>query len=313
MMKTFFAFTERNIKLFFKDKGLFLTSLITPIILLVLYVAFLANVYKDTLMSAMPEGFVVSEKVINGIVGGELFSSLLAVITVTVAFCSNMIMVQDKLTGAATDFSVTPIKKSVRAMSYYTSTITVTMAVCLFATFLCMIYLAAVGWWLSAGDVFLLILDTFILAMFGTALSSLINCFASTQGQMQAIGTIVSAGYGFICGAYMPLSNLGDGLQKFSSLLPGTYGTSLVRNHALRGAFEGLANGGVPAQVIDGIKKSIDCKIYFFGHEVSIGAMYAVLVVSTVLIIGAYILATVLLSKRKNTGEVIRKRFGKSE
>jgi len=114
-MKTFFVLCERNIKLFFKDKGLFFTSLITPIILLVLYVAFLANVYKDNMLSAIPEGFEIPEKIVNGVVGGQLFSSLLAVITVTVSFCANMVMVQDKLSGADADFSVTPLKRPVRA------------------------------------------------------------------------------------------------------------------------------------------------------------------------------------------------------
>ena len=35
-MRELTSFTRRNIKLFFKDKGLFFTSLITPVILLVL-------------------------------------------------------------------------------------------------------------------------------------------------------------------------------------------------------------------------------------------------------------------------------------
>ena len=41
-MKTLFAITKRNVKVFFKDKGMFFTSLITPIILLVLYSTCLA-------------------------------------------------------------------------------------------------------------------------------------------------------------------------------------------------------------------------------------------------------------------------------
>lgn len=41
-MKTFLALTKRNVKMFFKDKGMFISSLITPIILLVLYSTFLA-------------------------------------------------------------------------------------------------------------------------------------------------------------------------------------------------------------------------------------------------------------------------------
>ena len=44
-MKTVYSLTKRNCKLFFKDKGLFFSSLLTPIILLVLYVTFLANVF----------------------------------------------------------------------------------------------------------------------------------------------------------------------------------------------------------------------------------------------------------------------------
>ena len=79
-MKTFLSMTKRNIKLFFKDKGMFFTSLITPVILLVLYSTFLAKVYRDSFTSALPDGIVVSEKLIGGMVGGELFSSLLAVL-----------------------------------------------------------------------------------------------------------------------------------------------------------------------------------------------------------------------------------------
>lgn len=300
-MKTFFVMCERNIKLFFKDKGLFFTSLITPIILLVLYVAFLANVYKSSMLSAIPEGFEIPEKIVNGVVGGQLFSSLLAVITVTVSFCANMVMVQDKLTGAATDFAVTPLKKPVQAMAYYVSTLAVTMIICLVATVASMIYLACVGWYLSVGDVFLLLLDTFLLTVFGTALSSFVNVFVSTNGQAQAVGTIVSAGYGFICGAYMPLSNLGKGLQNVASLLPGTYGTALFRNNALGGSFNALSDIGVPQEVINGIKDSIDCNLYFFGSKVSVGAMYGVIVLTTAVVIGAYVLATVVKGKNKNT------------
>ena len=53
-MKSIGILIKRNIKLFFKDKGMFFTSLITPAILLVLYATFLGNVYKDSFLSAMP-------------------------------------------------------------------------------------------------------------------------------------------------------------------------------------------------------------------------------------------------------------------
>ena len=221
-MQTFLALTKRNIKMFFKDKGLFFTSLITPVILLVLYATFLARVYHDSFVSNIPDYLNVSDKLINGTVGGELFSSLLAVCCVTVAFCSNTLMAQDKLTGARKDFMITPVKKSTLAISYYVATLLTTLIVSYIATGACFIYIAIEGWFLSVGDVFLILIDVFLLTLFGTAISSIINSFLSTQGQISAVGTIVSAGYGFICGAYMPISQFSPFLQKAIAFLPGT-------------------------------------------------------------------------------------------
>ena len=60
------ALVKRNTKLFFKDKGMFFTSLITPLILLVLYGSFLSNVYEDTFRSALnAAGAQASDKLIN--------------------------------------------------------------------------------------------------------------------------------------------------------------------------------------------------------------------------------------------------------
>ena len=47
------ALIRRNSKLYFKDKGMFFTSLITPMILLVLYVTFLSRTYEGSFRSAL--------------------------------------------------------------------------------------------------------------------------------------------------------------------------------------------------------------------------------------------------------------------
>ena len=292
------ALVKRNCKLFFKDKGMFFTSLITPAILLVLYVTFLGNVYRDSFQSAIPASFPVADKLISATVGGELFSSLLAVCCVTVAFCSNMLMVVDKVTGARADLTMSPVKPRTLSIGYYISTVLSTLLVCFTATGVCFLYLANVGWYLSAADVALILLDVVLLVLFGTALSSIINLFLSSQGQISAVGTVVSAGYGFICGAYMPISQFGTGLQKALSFLPGTYGTSLLRNHALRGVFAEMADSGFPEAVVEGIKDSVDCNIYFFGTQVHQGVMYLILAGSVVVLVGIYVLLSALRAKK---------------
>lgn len=297
-MMQFKLLLKRNIKLFFKDKGMFFTSLITPMILLVLYATFLGNIYKDSFLSGLPEGVAISDKLIDGLVGGQLISSILAVSCVTVAFCSNMLMVQDKANGSIRDFTISPIKPSIMALAYYFASLISTLIICYSATAACLIYVGIVGWYMSFIDILLLLIDVFILVMFGTALSSVINFFLSTQGQISAVGSIISSVYGFICGAYMPISQFSKGLQNTLSFLPGTYGTSLVRNHSMQGVFEAMKDEQFPEEVINGFKDIVDCNIYIFDESVSIPVMYVVLISTVVLLIIGYIFLNVFKSKK---------------
>lgn len=285
------ALIRRNVKLYFKDKGMFFTSLITPMILLVLYGTFLRNVYVDSFRSALEQaGATAPDALINGCVGGQLITSLLAVSCVTVAFCSNLLMVQDKISGARYDLTITPVKPSTLALGYYLATLISSLIIALIATGICLGYLAVTGWYLTAWDVAELLLNVVLLVLFGTALSSSVIFPLSTQGQASAVGTIVSSAYGFICGAYMPISSFSDGLQKVISFLPGTYGTSLLRNCAMRGSFDEMAGLGFPAEVVEAIRDSVDCNLYFFGNKVSQPAMYLILCGSIVLLIALYVL-----------------------
>lgn len=122
-MSMAFILIKRNIRLFFKDKGMFFTSLITPAILLILYVTFLGNVYRDSLTSNLPNSLRLSESIIEGLVGGQLISSILAVSCVTVAFCSNFLMVQDKANGTIRDLRISPVKSATLSLSYYVATL----------------------------------------------------------------------------------------------------------------------------------------------------------------------------------------------
>lgn len=297
MMVGLWNLTRRNCKLFFKDKGMFFSSLITPIIILVLYAVFLARVYKQNFVSQLPIGFAVSDEIINATVGGQLVSSLLAVSCVTVAFCSNLLMIQDRVSGAISDINVSPVKRSSVAIAYFLASAAATLIVTLTALGCCIAYLGIIGWYMTAADVALMVLDVVLLTLFGVALSSCVNFPLKTSGQASAVGTIVSSGYGFFCGAYMPLASFSKELRTVLSFLPGTYGTSLVRNHAMAGAFREMGRIGFPDEVIAAIKDSIDCNIYFFEGKVSIPAMYAVLCGATVLLVGLYVIINVISGK----------------
>lgn len=286
---------KRNIKLFFRDKGLFFTALITPVILLVLYMTFLSNIYKDSYTSILA-GIEIPERMMGGLVGGQLMSSVLAVCSVTVAFCSNMLMVQDKVHGQRTDFLISPLKPHTLALSYYISTVISTVTVAFFAAAVGFIYLGIVGWYLNIIDILLVLSDVFLLVMFGTALSSIVNMFLTTQGQISAVGSVISSGYGFLCGAYMPISQFGEGLRNIISFLPGTHGMSLLRNHMLAPVFDEMKSYPLTEEQFDIFYETVDMKITLFDNSVGLGTMTAVLCVS----IAVLILIYVLLNKRND-------------
>ena len=297
-MRKCIALIDRNRKLFFRDKGMLLSSLITPLILIVLYATFLAKVYKDSFTSNIPAVVDISEKLINGTVAGQLAAALLAVSCVTVTFCVNLTMVQDRALGVRKDFDVSPVRKPVIYLGYFFSTVLNSLMVNLLALALCLGYVGMMGWYLTVTDVALLMLDLLILVLFGSVLSSIVCYPLKTQGQMSAVGTIVSAGYGFVCGAYMPISNFGEGLQKVMSYLPGTYGTALIKNHMLRGVFEEMRTKGFPAEVIKGIADSLDCNPTFQGNAVKPEYMMLIMIGTVVLLGALYLLITALPEKK---------------
>ena len=145
----------------------------------------------------------------------------------------------------------------------------------------------------------LLMLDLLILVLFGAVLSSIVCYPLKTQGQMSAVGTIVSAGYGFVCGAYMPISNFGEGLQRVMSYLPGTYGTALIKNHMLRGVFAEMETKGFQVEVVNGIATSLDCNPTFQGNVVEPEYMMLIMIGTVVLLGGLYLLITALPERSK--------------
>ena len=276
-MRTVLALMNRNRKLFFKDKGMLFTSMITPVILIVLYATFLAKVFRDSFTAAIPDVITISDKLINGTVAAQLTASLMAVSCITVTFCVNLTMVQDKANGTRKDFDVSPVSSRKIYLGY----------------------LLKMGWYMNAADVLWVLFDMILLVLFGSTLSSIVSFPLTTQGQLSAVGTIVSAGYGFICGAYMPISNFGSGLQKALSYLPSTYATSLIKNHMLHGVFREMERKHYPGEMVDVIKRTLDCNPVFHGNVVSVNQMIGIMM-GSVAVFGIIYYIVTLLSKGKD-------------
>ena len=278
--------TLRNIKIYFKDKMTFLVSLITPLILLVLFIAFLKSTYEDSILSII-QGFDLDQSLIDALTGGWLFSSVLATSCITVAFCSGM-MVIDKINRANIDFMVSPVKKSTLQLSYVLANLFSTFIITFVLLIVGLIYLACVGFYITFVDILLIVFGIIITSLFGTILANIIWTFTHSQGVVSGVCTLVSALYGFICGAYMPISTMGQGMQYFVSLLPGTYATVLFRQGFLNSVLNRMRET-LPQGMINGIASGFDVKMSFFGHDVSTLALILVISISTIVLLGVFL------------------------
>ncbi len=298
-LKKLWALTMRHTKCYFKDKFLFFVSLLTPMILLVLFVTFLRTVYIDSFNGIFRMfDFEAAPQTVNGLAGSWLLSSVISVCAVTVAVCSNAVMIQDKIDGTVNDFRTAPVGGVTLSLSYFVANFLVTLIVMLVALAIGFVYLAIVGWCLSFVNVLLILADTLCCVLFGTLLANLCESFIHTQGALSALSSLVSGLYGFICGAYMPLSQFDEGVRNFLCVLPGTYGVGIMRNHFMQGYVQELGRQGLSQQGQDQLLRSFDAHIYFGDTQMPLWSMYVILLGTCALLLCGYI-AMVLLQHRK--------------
>ena len=150
----------------------------------------------------------------------------------------------------------------------------------------------------------LLILGNLVLcAAFGALLAVIVETFLKTEGAAGAAATIASSMYGFLCGAYMPVSQFAAGIRNFVMFIPGTYGTVLFRRFFMGGAVEEIAKYA-PAEAVSALRDAFDFNLYFFGNSVSPAVCVAVLGGSVVLLAAAYYLIVHFSARRKKRGKL---------
>lgn len=299
-LKKLWALTVRNMKCYFKDKFLFFVSMITPMILLVLFFTFLRSVYIGSFNGIFDIfGFVADEGLVNGLAGSWLLSSVISVCAVTVAVCSNAVMIQDRIDGAINDLKTSPVKGTTLSLSYFVANFLVTLIVMLAVLAVGFVYLAIVGWYISFGNVMMILVDTLCCVLFGTLFAGVIESFISTQGALSALSTLVSSLYGFICGAYMPLSQFSQGLRNLLCVLPGTYSVGIMRKHFMQGYVDKLGEMGLSDQGQKALLDGFDGNLYVGKTQMPLWSMYAILLGTCLLLLCAYVTIVVLQNNKR--------------
>lgn len=298
-MNTLWLITLRNIKIYLKDKANIFFSLLSPVIILVLYLLFIGKLQTDGLTQALAEiGVTGAEAEVKGFCDSWMITGVMACACITVALCASGVAVTDRSRGILADVMASPLPGWKFTAGYILAVALIASAVSLVVLAICFVYLAALGsWYLSVSDVFGCVGVTLLSVLSSTAVVSLIVSFVRTEGAFSGVNIIIGTVVGFLIGAYMPISTFPKAVQTVTLFIPGSYSAGLFRQFFMGGALERLS-GAVPAAFVEELAKQYSMTYDFFGMEITGAGMAWILAGSVLLFAGAN-LAVMAVKKRK--------------
>lgn len=289
-MRKMTGLIKRNLLVYFKDKSAILFSMITPIILLVLYMLFLRGTYVDAINRAAESlKDFLNLKDMDALANGILLAGVMSSAMITVPYNTLSTIVYDREAKVDYDISATPIKRYQIIMAYYLSSSisAFIMTSAILTGGLILIGLNS-SMYISGKSLVLLYGVTLLGSVSGTAFFMPVMVLIKKASAVGAFMGIVSAAAGFVIGAYIPLSDFSKGVQVFCNLFPATGITVILRNLLMNGVLDHIDRGlgGIDQGIfVREIKSGFGFSGNLLGNEVSLTAVSGYIVMVTIVLI----------------------------
>ena len=264
-MRGILGFIKRNVLLFFKDWQSILFSLLTSIIVLVLYLLFLKGTFVSAIQSAMEQypglTSMVSQKDIAMFANLFLLSGILGSAMISVPFSCITVLVKDRANKVDYDILATPMKRGQIIFAYFVSAVLTSI---LLNSIILAVGLIGIR---MQGNMYLNIsqvIKAFAIVALGSisasAIFMIIVLFFKTVSACEAFFGILSAASGFVIGAYIPISQFSNEVQTVCNLFPASQITIMLRNILLNGLLEHI---NISLQGVDQGMFVLSLKEYF--------------------------------------------------
>lgn len=304
-MRKFIGLTKRNLLIYFKDVQSVLFSMLTSIIVFVLYLLFLKGTFVEAIEGFMKglEDFIKAGD-IDMLVNGLLLTGILGSAMITVPYNCLSTIIRDRENKIDYDISATPIKRWQIVLSYFTaSTISAFVMGSIILTVGILILSGQEGeLHLTAESIVSLYGITLLGAVSATAFFMLVVLLFKSSSASGAFFGILSAAAGFVIGAYIPISQFSEGVQTFCNIFPASGITILFRNALLNGTLSNINDG------IGGIDKGLFAKSIkeiftfhekVFGHVMNMGETVCYIIGVAALCILAMVIVYPRVYRRK--------------
>ncbi len=235
-MKNILALTKRNCLLFLRSKATLFSSLFSSVLLIVLYFLFIAKLYAQGFNEAAGVG--LSSNQIYFAIYSQMIMGVLVINSVSLSTGMFAFMAGDLEKRKTDAFMLTRLKPSQLMLSYLFSALILSFAINFLMLAVSVIIIGAVTtFWLSAGAFFYIVGALIVTTLISCAIMLLITSLVRSSIAIGVINGIMGTILGFLCGIYMPYTNLGTGAKYIGSLLPFTHLTIWLKQIALTDVF----------------------------------------------------------------------------
>lgn len=234
---------KRNLLLFFKDWQSILFSLLTSIIVLILYLLFLKGTFVSAIQSAMEQypglASMVPQKDIAMFANLFLLSGILGSAMISVPFSCITVVVKDRANKVDYDILSTPLKRGQIIFAYFVSAVLTSILLNSIILAVGLIGIRMQGnMYLNASQVIKAFSVVALGSISASAIFMIIVLFFKTVSACETFFGILSAASGFVIGAYIPISQFSNEIQTVCNLFPASQITIMLRNILLNGLLE---------------------------------------------------------------------------
>lgn len=286
------ALTKRHMQVFFRDKGAVFFSLLSPLIIFLLFFLFLGASQLTTLKESLPH---IDEDKLSLFLNSWVYAGIVMTTAVTTGLAALGVFVADRESGRFTDFAVSPVPRWKVVMSYLLATASIAAIITTIVYIAAQIYLIMQGAPVPTLEALIQTVGRYLLIVFSfAALSSLMVTFIKSNAAFTSLSVIIGTGIGFMAGIYVPLGIMSTSAANLLNALPFAQSAVLLREPFVAVPLERVGEGQ-PAQVVEQLTETYGLQAVIDGHVLSSSTIAILLAAIGIL---ALTLATVQISRK---------------
>ncbi|MBN2878228.1 MAG: ABC transporter permease [Clostridia bacterium] len=260
-MKATAALVERNIKKYFRDKGVLLFSMLSVFIVAALYLFFLSKMQIDYVKQATGMAKGIEYLINSWVVGG-----LACIPAVSVPLIILCFRVDDVVLSTNYDLGVTPAKRIEIMLGYAVSAVIVGFVMSLIVLGAGEAFIAAKGGELLNIPSLLKVISVLLLINISfTGFELFIILFMRTNSSVSVANSILNVTLGFLLGLYVPVGMFGGTASDIIKSFPLIQGASIVRQIIMAGSMD-IVFAGVPETAVKSVRQ-------MYGIDIAIGSL----------------------------------------